>query len=211
MPWTPGPREPNSRFRRWFRAVSIGDDGTAPVRAPLKIKPTAAPTATSEAGDVYFDSTRNALMISNGTSYLQPGGFRTVKIGAAAVLTAADCGALCVWSTAAGYLFTLPAPQVGLWFDFVVDTTITSVGAKVLTDAATTFIRGAFLQIPDTAAQIVAQVANGTTHRSWNGNGSTTGGINGDSFRLTCVTATQWEIQGIGLATGTEASPFATS
>lgn len=135
---------------------------------------------------------------------------RPVK-NAATTLTEADNGALCVWSTAAGYLYTLPAPVVGLWFDFVVTTTITSVGAKVLTDAATTFLVGSFLQFPDAAAQGAYFAANGTTHRSWNGNGTTTGGYAGDKFRVTCISATQWVIEGTGLATGTEATPFATS
>jgi hypothetical protein len=210
MPWTPGPREPNSRFRRWFRGVSIGDDGTAPVRAPLKIKPTAAPTATSEAGDIYFNSTSNLLLASNGTSYAPIGGNRVVK-NAATTLTAADSGAVCVWGAAAGYLYTLPTAQAGLSFDFVVAVTISSSAAKVITASTSEFILGSFLQIPDTAAQIVARNADGSTIRAWSGNGSTTGGWAGDSFRLTAISATQWVISGIGLATGTEATPFATS
>jgi hypothetical protein len=138
------------------------------------------------------------------------GAKRVVKT-AAATLKAEESGALCVFATAAGYTYTLPPCEQGLWFDFVVDTTITSVAAKVITNAATEFIKGAFHQIPDGAAQIVAQAANGTTIRSWNGNGTTTGGYAGDRFRLTAISATVWEIEGTGLATGTEATPFSTS
>lgn len=130
---------------------------------------------------------------------------------AVTTLTEADSGALCVFGTAAGYTYTLPTAVAGMWFDFVVAVTITSSAAKVITASSAEFILGSFLQIPDTAAQAAAFNANGTTIRSWNGNGSTTGGYAGDWFRLTAISATQWVINGAGLATGTEATPFATS
>lgn len=187
-------------------------NGTAPVKAPFHILPSAAPTATQTAGDAYIDSTSLKLLISNGTSYIPAGGAPRVVKNAATVLTAADNGAMCVWGAAAGYTYTLPTAAAGLWFDFVVAVTITSSAAKVITASASEFILGSFLQIPDSAAQITAQNANGTTIRAWSGNGSTTGGYAGDSFRLTAISATQWVISnGIGLATGTEATPFATS
>lgn len=136
---------------------------------------------------------------------------REIVRGAAATLDASQSGALCEFSTAAGYTYTLPACKKGLWFDFLVTINITSSAAKVITNSASEFILGAFLQIPDGAAQIVAQAANGTTIRAWSGNGSTTGGLAGDWFRLTAISDTVWAIQGIGLATGSEATPFATS
>lgn len=189
----------------------VAHNGTAPVQAPFHILPSAEPTETQVAGSAYINSTTNKLLISNGTAYIPVGGAPRVVKNAVTVLTAADNGALCVWGAAAGYLYTLPTAVAGLWFDFVVAVTITSVGAKVLTASASEFLLGSFLQIPDGAAQIVAQNANGTTIRSWNGNGTTTGGYAGDAFRLTAISATQWVINGIGLATGTEATPFATS
>ena len=136
---------------------------------------------------------------------------RVVKTGGAATLTREDSGGLCVFSTAAGYAFTLPKAEQGLWFDFVVSIDITSVAAKVLTASATEFILGSFIQSPDGTALLAAHNANGTTIRSWNGNGTTTGGYAGDHFRLTAISSTVWVIQGVGLATGAEATPFATS
>lgn len=136
---------------------------------------------------------------------------RVVKNGAT-TLTAADSGALCVWSTAAGYTYTLPTASPGLWFDFVCTITITSSAAKVITASASEFILGTFLQGTDGTFTFGFHDANGTTIRAWSGNDSTTGGIKGDSFRLTAISTTQWVIsQGIGNATGTEATPFATS
>lgn len=50
------------------------------------------------------------------------------------------------------------------------------------------------------------------TLRAWSADGTTKGGYAGHSFRLTAISATQWVIQnGLGLATGTEATAFATS
>ena len=139
-----------------------------------------------------------------------PPGTRKVFSGLAKVLTADDNGALCLWTTAAGYLYTLPAAQLGLWFDFLVHTTITSVGAKVIC-ATGDFLVGSFIQSPDSTTLLAAHAADGSTHVSWNGNGTTTGGYAGDFFRVTAISSTQWVIQGLGLATGTEATPFAAS
>lgn len=135
---------------------------------------------------------------------------RQVKTGAT-TLTAAMSGALCIFNTAAGYTFTLPTAAAGIWFDFVIQTTITSVGAKVLTASASEFLVGVFTQGSDGTYVPVYRAADGTTHRSWNGNGSTTGGFAGDWFRLTAISSTQWNIFGFGQANGTEATPFATS
>ena len=138
------------------------------------------------------------------------GSKRTVYQGGAATLSADDSGALCLFTTAAGYTFTLPAAAEGLWFDFAIHTTITSVGAKVIC-ASGDFIVGVFTQGTDGTCTQAQHAANGTTHVSWNGNGATTGGLVGDRFRLTAISSTQWFIEGYGTATGTEATPFSTS
>lgn len=135
---------------------------------------------------------------------------RRVYSGAARTLTADDNGALCIWSTAAGYTYTLPAAEAGLWFEFYVQTTITSVAAKVIC-ASGDFIVGTFLQGTDGTFTTGFHDANGTTHVAWSGNGTTTGGIKGDRFKLTAISGTQWVIEGFGSATGSEATPFATS
>lgn len=145
----------------------------------------------------------------NGIRAGTSGHKRAVK-AAVTVLTEDDSGALCIWNTAAGYLYTLPEAVAGIWFDFVVQTTITSVGAKVIT-ASGDFIVGTFMQGTDTTYLPAFRDADGTTHVSWNGNGSTTGGLKGDFFRLTAISGTQWIIEGTGSANGSEASPFATS
>lgn len=134
---------------------------------------------------------------------------RPVKTGAQ-TLAKEDSGALCLFNTAAGYTFTLPPAEQGLWFEFAVHTTITSSAAKVIT-ASGDFLVGTFIQSTDGTYTSTNRDADGSTHVSWNGNGSTTGGLIGDWFRVVAISDTQWFILGMGRATGSEATPFATS
>lgn len=132
---------------------------------------------------------------------------------AATTLSRDDSGALCLWTTAAGYLYTLPpidAVDVGTWFEFAVHTTITSSAAKVITSSGD-FLVGNFIQSTDGTYTSASRAADGTTIVAWSGNGSTTGGLIGDWFKVTAINSTQWHIFGMGMATGSEATPFATS
>ncbi len=56
----------------WFSRLATGDDAT-PVYPPLYIAPSAAPTATARAGDVYVD-TNGVLQVHNGTGFNAGGG-----------------------------------------------------------------------------------------------------------------------------------------
>lgn len=124
--------------------------------------------------------------------------------------TAAQSGSVFILSRLAGSTITLPVPVVGTIYDFSVGIINTSNSYKIITDAATTFLSGGILF--DKALTVTRYEANGTTIRSLNFNGSTTGGAGiGDAFTLIAVSATQWSIQGMTLATGTLATPFATS
>jgi len=188
----------------------IVTNSATPVHAPVSIVPSAAPTGTQAAGDVYLDSTTKSLLVSDGTSFNRAAGLLVPKT-AVATLTAADNGKTCVFSTAAGYTYTLPTCQAGLQFRFVIQTTITSSAAKVITASGSEFLVGSILQIPDSAAQAVYRAADGTTIRAISMNGGTTGGFSGDWWEVVGISATQWVIWGSSLATGTEATPFATS
>lgn len=141
------------------------------------------------------------------------GQFRQVidGVGATRTLAPEESGALCLFDSAAGVVYTLPAPQVGMQFEFLTKVTITSNSAKVLTDATTTFMVGAAALLNNGAASGEAFSANGTTHRSVNGNGSTTGGIIGDRIRVTAISSTLWAVDAVMVQSGTAATPFATS
>lgn len=151
---------------------------------------------------------------------LQPGGaviaagqMRQVidGVGATRTLAPEESGALCLFDSAAGVVYTLPAPVVGMQFEFLTKVTITSNSAKVLTDSASTFMVGAAALLNNAAASGEAFSANGTTHRSVNGNGTTTGGIIGDRIRVTAISSTLWAVDAVMVQSGTAATPFATS
>ena len=132
--------------------------------------------------------------------------------GATRTLKAKESGALCLFDRAAGIVYTLPAPVLGMEFEFRVTTLITSNAAKVITDSASVFIVGSVMGGSLTVADSgdVFQ-ANGTTHVAISSNGSTTGGLVGGSYKLTAISSTQWSIEGTFIGSGTLADPFATS
>lgn len=130
--------------------------------------------------------------------------------GATATLTAKQSGSTVLFDRAAGIVYTLPAPVVGLNYTFVVTTSITSNNAKIITDAATTFLMGAVWNAV-AAGTGTEFIADGTTIRTVTQNGTTTGGLIGTMFNVYCVTATQWAVEGTVLGSGTIATPFLTS
>lgn len=163
---------------------------------------------------------RSGIVATGGV--ITTGSLGTTKLpvlpsGAATVtLTAAQSGSQCLFDSAAGVVYTLPAPATGLYYDFIVTTTITSNAAKVITSAGTIFLVGAInYGILDTTPGANPgpkfTAANGTTHVSISSNGSTTGGIIGSAFRISNLSATLWYISGIVIASGTISTPFATS
>ena len=151
--------------------------------------------------------------LNPGGSVIGTGQYRQVidAVGATRTLAPEESGALCMFDSAAGVVYTLPAPVVGMQFEFLTKTTITSNSAKIITDAATTFMVGGLATVNSGAATGQFFAANGTTHRSTNGNGTTTGGIIGDRIRCTAISSTVWAVDGVVNNTGTAATPFATS
>lgn len=142
-------------------------------------------------------------------------------ITGATTLTMAQSGALCLFNSATGYTFTLPAPTadtVGSWFEFACTATNTATVAKVITDAATTFLLGeVWLGVDNTTPAAnpgpKAYAFNGSTHRALNqgGTDTTTGGVIGSRFRVTLVTTTQWLVEGLLIGAGTIATPVSTT
>ena len=147
-------------------------------------------------------------------------GIKRLVTSGAQTLTLAQSGSICLFNTAAGYTFTLPAPtanDVGTWYEFVHTVTNTSVVAKVITDSASTFLLGEIYiasgGTPGATTGPLGFACNGTTHRAINQGGSdtTTGGVIGSRFKVTLVTATQWFVEGYLLGTATVVTPVATS
>lgn len=133
--------------------------------------------------------------------------------GATVTLTASQSGSAVLMDRAAGIVFTLPAPVVGLSFDFFVTVTATTNSYKVITDAGTTFVMGSILGSVDNVAN-KSWVGNGTNHIAVTqaaASTNATGGILGSWVRFTCVSSTLWSVQGMTIAGGTPSTPFATS
>lgn len=123
-----------------------------------------------------------------------------------------ESGALCLFDRAAGVVYTLPTPVIGMWFEFQTTVTITSNSAKVITKTpASEFILGLVNMLIAAAATTLAAAFNGTTHVAITMNGSTTGGVIGDRFRVTAISSTQWVIDGVVSGSGSIATPAATS
>lgn len=151
-----------------------------------------------------------------GGAYVTLGPVRQVidGVGSARTLAPEESGALCVYDSASGIVWTLPvasAQTVGIWYEFFVKTTITSNAAKVITADTSTFLVGAVTMASIATATVGGFSANGTTIRALSANGTTTGGILGERYRVTCISATQWQIDGMCIGSGTLATPFATS
>lgn len=134
------------------------------------------------------------------------------SVGATRTLLAEESNALCLFDRAAGVVFTLPAPVEGMQFEFLATVAVTSNAYKVITNSASVFLLGAVmggsLAVADSGDVFQA---NGTTHRAISMAGSTTGGLVGTRFKVTCISATQWLIEGGYVGSGTLADPFAAS
>jgi hypothetical protein len=131
------------------------------------------------------------------------GSSRTLKVG--------ESGALCLFNTAAGQPYVLPAiasRDVGTTFDFVA--TVTGTGTySVTTDAATTFIGGGL----DSSSTTVAEggdtfVADPAATVAFTADSDVTGRLVGTHFSVTAYSTTTWTISGTMMGVGTLATPF---
>lgn len=147
-------------------------------------------------------------LVLTGTAYTSQS--KTLSgMGATKTLIQSDTGTTIVFDRLAGTTVTLPVPIVGTLFSFYVGTSPTSNTDKVITDAGTTFIVGGIYV--DKSLTVTRYAADGSTIVSLNWNGTTTGGLPGTYATLRCISATEWVIEGTQIASGTLATPFATS
>lgn len=134
------------------------------------------------------------------------------SVGATRKLLANESGSLCLFDRAAGIVYTLPTPIVGMTFDFMVTVAVTSNAHRVITAAATQFLLGGIIMGDVTVAQSGDYFeADGSTHVAISAAGATTGGLLGERYELRAISTTQWVIHGVCHGAGTLATPFATS
>jgi hypothetical protein len=132
--------------------------------------------------------------------------------GTTQTLTAGQSGALCVFDTAAGQIYTLPvigANDVGMFFDFVVTVTGTSNAYSVDTGSSANFIGGGIVGASTTAGGGDAFPATIASHVSMDLDSAETGWLIGGAFTFTCISSTEWSVGGYTQGSGTIATPFA--
>lgn len=142
-----------------------------------------------------------------------PGLHREViqSVGATRTLLPKESGSLCLFDVATGVVYTLPAPVVGMQFEFAVTVSVTSNAHKIITNSASVFLVGGVEASTLTAGGQDFFVADGTTIRALSAAGVTTGGLIGETYKVTAISATQWQISGVTCGSGTLATAFATS
>lgn len=135
--------------------------------------------------------------------------------GATVTLTAAQSGQTVIMDRAAGITFTLPAPTVGLVYNFYVKTSVTSNSYKVITDAGTTLLTGTVIGANTASSDaMLAFSGNASTHIAFTqaaASTNATGGLIGSWVRFVCISPTLWLVNGIINAGTTFTTPFATS
>lgn len=122
-----------------------------------------------------------------------------------------EAGSLCMFDLAAGVIYTLPTPVIGMSFQFGTSVTRTSGAHKIITNLSTEFLTGGLFLGNSAAATGEFFAADGTTIRASSSNGTTTGGIIGDSYEVVAISTTVWFVRGVLNQTGTAATPFAVS
>ncbi len=127
-------------------------------------------------------------------------------------LLASESGALLVFGTAAGQIYTLPvigANDVGMFFDVCTTVTRTAAAYTIDTGSAANFIGGGLLMTSTTANQENFLPATIASTVSIDLDAATTGQALGTWFRLTAISSTEWYCGGTASGVGSMADPFA--
>lgn len=128
-------------------------------------------------------------------------------------LTTDDSGTLYRLNRAAGVAVALPAiatADIGTWFEFVVETTVTSNGYIITAQTGDLLLASGLVTNVDTdSTNALAYYApDGSDDLITTLNGTTTGGLIKSRLRYVAVSATGWYVEGIVFASGTVATPF---
>jgi len=114
-----------------------------------------------------------------------------------------------VFDKADGIVVTLPAPAIGMRFDFLVTVTGTSNSYSIATDAATTFIGGGIQGNSTTAGGADSFPATIASDVICELDAAETGWLIGGYISIVCLSSTTWGISGQTSGSGTLATPFA--
>jgi hypothetical protein len=160
---------------------------------------------------------KKGLVQSTGTgpTTLAAGHKKTVVLsgGGATVLTPANSGATCVFDTAAASTFTLPSPELGMYFTFI--SSITATGDhEIIGDTDTYGFLGGVAMVNTTADQTNAFSAAVDGENDYiTMNGTTTGGIAGSIVHVAAIldsgAVRAWAVHGTLIGSGNTVTPFA--
>jgi hypothetical protein len=131
------------------------------------------------------------------------------------ILKPEESGALCVHGAAGGAQWELPPAEAGLWYEFLATVSVTASDTYVIATSVATagdFLAGVIVGGNLTiGASGDPFTGDGSTHLTITQNGSTTGGLIGDSFVLTAISGAIWVLtQGVSVGSGTNLTPFTT-
>lgn len=134
----------------------------------------------------------------------------TVATTPLAITEATHDGKVIVLTKTDGQAVTLPAATgSGTMLRFIIGAKVASVGTTINTSALDQVLIGNAILLADGGETVVAfeaaSTANGISF-----NGSTTGGLKGDSVELIDVATKTWFVKIVAAATGSEATPFVT-
>ena len=128
--------------------------------------------------------------------------------GATRTLLPSESSALVLFDRGAGIVYTLPAPVIGLWYEFLT-TVIGTLAYTVITDGAATFIGGGIVGASDTVTVFDFHIALIASDVRLDLDSATTGELVGTRFTMTCISATEWVCAGYSVSTGTPVTPWA--
>lgn len=124
-----------------------------------------------------------------------------------ATLTVGQSGTTQVFNSTTGVVLTLPAPTVGLQYNFVVAKTPAASSHGIVTNASTVFLVGTMSWAAASSTNLTF-MADGVSHVAMRGNGTTTGCSAGTYFAATAISSTLWVVSGQSVASGAPATPF---
>ena len=125
-------------------------------------------------------------------------------------LLVGESGALCVFGTAAGQVYTLPeigADDVGMFFEFTV--TVTGTGSYSVDAAGSDKIGGGIVGMSTTAGGSDAFAATIASTVAIDLDSTETGEDAGGLFTVTAISSSEWACGGYTVGSGTIATPFA--
>lgn len=207
----------NAYIENYVPAVKIS--GGIKTKKPVTLSGTSATLAVGGTLAVTGTSTFTGVATFTAAPVFNGGRLSTVTASASATptLTASQSGSTFLMDRASGTVYTLPAPVVGLRFQFINSVLQTTGANTVVTDAGTTFVTGSIVMFsgenvtPSATLGPKQFAGNGSSHIKVTTNGTTTGGGVGTVLDFLCISSTIWYVTGVvNSPSGSLATPFST-